>query len=1503
MELDSFITDLLHINDVENNSLLNIAAKPQKTYVLSHPDYEDFGEHIVSIAKRTCGKPASTVLAGSASAVEQIVGKMTSSLEWKCLDGSHDPSLLDKFIAGAYKSISQKGNNPLFLGVGAIKWKLAGRKDEVLTVDTPLLVYPIRLVRSVSTSPVAIEFINDDVYINPCFAAKLAKVFPLALEKFPHPNGEVDLDESIDLDKLGDGKAYFDTVKNYVSEAVASSDTVFSFDGNYVVIAPYEHNELCMYYDIRRRRAKIDSHPLVGRIFNKLEKYSEPTDLPVEPEFIRDRDTAQERIVRRIVNGESLIVKGPPGTGKTHTIINTVAALIAAGKKVLLSSAKLSALSEVYLQLPDELRDYCMLLECETEAEAAKLNPSTVKKDLSDLVAKRKAAPPLPPQVYEDIRRARAEKADSANTLSEYVKETFEDRSILGLTYYEALDMLCSSSDAVDFASGSDVISLAPDKFGDMIAAAGKAGEALLTATDGGKIPFEKCPWAPSIDGRAISRFMLADKEKAIKLYAELKKDGEKLAAALLKAEKSCGVSGLNVSAATALCSMPFDEATARNILGALNDAQEILSALEQFKLCAAGEYYDKKFDAKRYADFAFADHLDGELTVEDARVIGAKIGFLSELADEAAVNRVISFVERIDELNKEIASLEKTVARVFAFSELSDDDKSKIDKLSAKFGNFLAVPTRPSFSTRGPYKKLSKYSFLPDIEFSEVAKAAIARCDIVARLSAVREAEREISRLYGRWLEKADLDAVKTLCCRCAESGKRYAEYIKWFKVHDRALFACADGLMAEGGATVGVIAASVKYAVVLGRLADALSPLEGIIDVSGENAPRAGALSAALLDIKERAGDKPDGETAALAVSLAAALRASSDKAEKFIAALKACGAELYDSYYTRNAERLTAEDIDIFVKLCSDRDVLNAATEFCGALTVEECGVSLAKFFAPFIRGECGICAKTDFGALFRISAVAAATDYYTATLGDRKNGVGQRVQSALDDWAAAEKKQNDATVKKIASETMFKIDPKDRDFDFLGAAKGFDNTLRRLFKNRAREILKLKKCFLLSASTASVLLGNDEYDSFDVVIVDEASQLEPVCALPIISRAKQCVLVGDEMQMPPIHHFGGREEKVEEDSFGETVVLTDDLSVLSLALTNEAFPVEALTCHFRSRTEALIAFSQERYYPYMRTFPSAVPREAGLGFKDLLVKDGRCDGGVNIAEARAAVNELKAHFDQYYKDGTLTESVGVVAFGVQQITAIVELVQEDKELCEKIEKAVSAFDDLPENLIFFKTIETVQGQETDHLILSVTYGKTKDGKTVQSYGELNRGDLGQRIFNVAVTRAKSSVTVIHSVEPDKIKGESVRYIGEYIKLAERFARARDSVFSLSGRTEDRGFFARVKQRLTALGIEEKRIVFDCGVTEGSVRIPIAVLSPDLKSAELGIWCETPPKPDEHYIDGNSRYYHILESRGWKMHRICIRDFVYNTDAEVRRLDAKIKECVTLSIGNER
>ncbi len=72
-------------------------------------------------------------------------------------------------------------------------------------------------------------------------------------------------------------------------------------------------------------------------------------------------NAAQRDVLDRLQRDTSVVVQGPPGTGKTHTISNLIAALLADGKRVLVTSEKGQALKVLRDQLPARLRSMCVL--------------------------------------------------------------------------------------------------------------------------------------------------------------------------------------------------------------------------------------------------------------------------------------------------------------------------------------------------------------------------------------------------------------------------------------------------------------------------------------------------------------------------------------------------------------------------------------------------------------------------------------------------------------------------------------------------------------------------------------------------------------------------------------------------------------------------------------------------------------------------------------------------------------------------------------------------------------------------------------------------------------------------------------------------------------------------------------------------------------------------------------------------------------------------------------
>lgn len=73
---------------------------------------------------------------------------------------------------------------------------------------------------------------------------------------------------------------------------------------------------------------------------------------PPQAEFlILDADSSQHRAINRVLSGESLVIWGPPGTGKSQTIANLITSLIADGKRVLFVAEKRAAIEVVVARL------------------------------------------------------------------------------------------------------------------------------------------------------------------------------------------------------------------------------------------------------------------------------------------------------------------------------------------------------------------------------------------------------------------------------------------------------------------------------------------------------------------------------------------------------------------------------------------------------------------------------------------------------------------------------------------------------------------------------------------------------------------------------------------------------------------------------------------------------------------------------------------------------------------------------------------------------------------------------------------------------------------------------------------------------------------------------------------------------------------------------------------------------------------------------------------------
>lgn len=1514
--LNSFMNDLLHIEDVKRNKLLNVyASKPENTFIIEKKSaYSNFSGHVLSIIRERLGKPGTVALKNSSIIVEkeQITGPNACSFDWKNGVGERDASYLQRtFITGVYKDLSQKGTNPLYLTVGALEWQLDVGQNEIQTVVSPILIFPIRLVRPDATySPVLVEFVNDDAYLNPCLTAKLKQIYGVNVtNNFPHPDKDnLDLSVPISFDVLGTGEEFFERLNEHFERCNAQDENdngkAFKLDKDFVSIISYNHDEICMYYDIQRNKEKIHKSDLVAKIFGGKD-FSSDVQKSAEPvEYILPKDSVQEDLIKRVVNGESLIIKGPPGTGKTLTITNMLASLLSKNKKVLLCSKKLAALNEIYKKLPESLRRFTMLLDCESESQTASLNPSEVRKDFISLLNDKKTYSQRK-DLGSEITQTKNKLLENVTILREHKDLTFEKRNILGKSYYEALDFICDKQiTPVNFIAPSLACSITQDVFNvakNQIEKMQTAFEKITALT-----PFEKNPFLP-----LNTDISCVDTEKVIALNKEICEDVRSLFAEWEEFLSSLSVTDYENLDVTTLLQIADGTISAQWLESAFDKydfkapAFDFMAkALSEFKrvkvektsVVITGEKtfeeYGSKISSLSIDDNLRRDEflsLNENLTILTSLATGLKLPLLNAQLDK--YNQIIEEKEKeYDEFysifNKEKRSFEDkqfSLKAISCFQKYFDTKKEKPDLLD--------------FGAKSLYKKLAILGYKKEITFVGVVNGLKHLKAIIDYDDEILEILDKISSILKTTVTEKQIHAVVLAEQKAKEQNISFKEYVDNLNACSFVVLKLLNSISASTPITLFDLKKAVEKFMAEKTLFSAVVLLEQYASVETAEQVAEKLISAKLLINDNLLGDKDN----ALAVVKAIATKAKEDDSfkirlnsikEKFLKFEK----ELFSSYYANVNKRLSLKDLKLFSSISCDRALLGASDDYLTGKNAE--GYSwLKNFFTPFENGN----TFNGYGmsTVFEYSFYSLAIKEFLNKIGTKRNGEGEKLVKAYNDYFELDKKLQALTTELVESRCMSKIDPEDKAFSFLNTSRATGETLRLLFKKNADAIIKLKKCFLLSPSTTSVLLTNKAFFDFDVVICDEASQLEPTALLPLLIRTNQIVLVGDEWQMPPIKRYSATSEKVIDEGDGEVTILSPNLSALSLALTNKVIKTAMLNCHYRSKTEALISFSQKSFYPFMHTFPAVEPKKDGVGLNDVFIEDGTCSGGENLQEAKAVINLIKGHFDRYYdKDKQiLSASVGIVCFGEKQVALIQTLINKDRELSLLIDTAKKNFaDEVKEKLFFIKSIDKVQGQEIEHLILSLTYGKDANGQIRNAFGELNRGDktdkLGQCIFNVAVTRAKNSVTVVHSIHYTDITANSVSYIAEYLKQVDRFNINGKNQFVGDDVSKATGFKKAVIDFLTQNGISDSRIVLNYGVTDNSIKIPLVILDENESRALHGVWLETAPTKEYDYFDYNLTYFETLKTRGWDLTRIFIHDWVDNNETQKKQLLQLIK-----------
>ncbi|MGF6937091.1 very-short-patch-repair endonuclease [Paraburkholderia sp. UCT70] len=435
------------------------------------------------------------------------------------------------------------------------------------------------------------------------------------------------------------------------------------------------------------------------------------------------------------------------------------------------------------------------------------------------------------------------------------------------------------------------------------------------------------------------------------------------------------------------------------------------------------------------------------------------------------------------------------------------------------------------------------------------------------------------------------------------------------------------------------------------------------------------------------------------------------------------------------------------------------------------------------------------------------------------------------------------------------------------------------VRKMLQQAGTAIQQLKPAFLMGPEAVAKFLTPGAIH-FDMVIMDEASQLKPEEAIGAIARGRQLIVVGDPKQLPPTSFFSSMGQNA--DGNGNQIAAVDAESILDLCISHFQ-PIRSLRWHYRSRHESLIAFSNSEFYDgKLVVFPSPYPKGKALGVRYHYVGDGVYENQMNDVEAARVADAVVDHIMTRRED-----SLGVVTLNVHQRDLI------DEKLAERL-RSLPAADDYRKHWdsvgmdLFVKNLENVQGDERDCIIISTTFGKAK-GTTVvrQSFGPISQQG-GWRRLNVLFTRARKSVAVFSSMQPEDIVLDEKTPLGTRA-LRNYLAFARTGTLpheKETGLEPDSDFEVAVIDVLRASGYE---VTPQLGVA--GFRIDIAVKHPDYPSSYLAaVECDGATYHSGVSVRDRDRIrQEILESLGWKgkIWRIWSTDWFRSPRSETAKL----------------
>lgn len=301
-------------------------------------------------------------------------------------------------------------------------------------------------------------------------------------------------------------------------------------------------------------------------------------------------------------------------------------------------------------------------------------------------------------------------------------------------------------------------------------------------------------------------------------------------------------------------------------------------------------------------------------------------------------------------------------------------------------------------------------------------------------------------------------------------------------------------------------------------------------------------------------------------------------------------------------------------------------------------------------------------------------------------------------------------------------------------------------KALFAQAHELLTDVRPCWAMSPLAVAALLPPGRW--FDVVIVDEASQLLVAHAVSGISRAEQVIVVGDDRQPPPGGYTTAALDPAEQADPDDVVPPAAGPTLLDVAL--DALPSRRLAWQYRAQDESLVAFANQRIYDgRMVTFPGTASQPA----VELVVateSDGADgdDAGDVMLDAPGDADPETRHVVELVRQHARTrpeETLAVIALS----TARAEMLDEVIRAAALSDPALAAFWGR-DGAAIAAPIDRLIGAERDAVVLSLGYAPTPDGALPRRFGRLD-AEHGDRVLCAALGVARVRTSVVTSIPP--------------------------------------------------------------------------------------------------------------------------------------------------------